>query len=251
MRFWVFLMGLLFTQASTAQTFDHNHRGFAEFLGNFVSDSGVDYAALASIKPALEAYVLQLATVTTQDFNRDQQIAFWVNAYNALTVKLILDEKQPKSIMELDGGKVWDTRKYNIAGKLRTLNDIEHKMARPLTDGRVHAVLNCASKGCPPLLATPLVGENIESQLNKAATRWVKLNAFTRTENSVAVNQIFQWFADDFAKWQTPSIQGLEPKETAALRFIGAFGPAGLAEELATEGITVSYAKYDWSLNQK
>ena len=246
LAFWLFSVCV----AIAGEGFDHSHSQFNTFLGSSISNSGVNYTELASRRDQLNAYLSQLETAPVDTFTRDQKIALWVNAYNAYTLALILDEGQPKSIMDLDGGKVWDTRKYVVAGQKLTLNEMEHKRARPLTDGRIHGALNCASKGCPPLGRKALRGSGIEAQLDAAARRWVATNAYSQNGGGVAVSHIFEWFADDFKKWGGESVGGAGDKESAALRFIEAFGSEKEAG-LMTGSKTVTYQPYDWALNAR
>jgi hypothetical protein len=230
--------------------FDHAHTAFGSFLGSAVSNTGVKYDELAKRQDQLTAYIHQLETATVQDFGTEQKLAFWVNAYNALTLALILDEKQPSSIMNLDNGKVWDTRKFKVAGQLLTLNDIEHKRARPLTDGRVHAALNCASRGCPPLGPKPMTGHQTSAQLDAAARRWVHHNAYARVGETVTVSPIFDWFSADFKRWAKEPVPSLGASEGAAIRFIVQYGGAP-ESNLVGSTKQVSYHEYDWALNSR
>ena len=246
LAFWLFSI----CAAIAGDGFDHSHSQFTTFLGSSVSNSGVNYTELASRRSQLGVYLSQLERAPVDTFSKDQKIALWVNAYNAYTVALILDEGQPKSIMDLDGGKVWDTRKYIVGGQRLTLNEMEHKRARPLTDGRIHGALNCASKGCPPLGPKALRANGLDAQLDEAAKRWVATNAYTRTGGAVAVSHIFEWFAEDFKQWGGDSVAGAGEKESAALRFIEAFG-AEKEAGLRTGSKTVTYQPYDWALNAR
>ena len=96
--------------------FDHDHATFDRFLDGAVSSSGVDYGALASRRALLDSYLADVASAPVSEFSKTQQLALYVNAYNAYTVKTILDEMPLKSIMDLDGGKVWDKRTFAVAG---------------------------------------------------------------------------------------------------------------------------------------
>lgn len=247
-RFIVLYWGFM-ASALAGEGFDHSHSGFRDVLQGAVSDTGVDYRLLATRKTQLDRYLSVVSEASVTSFSKDQQLVFWVNAYNAYTISLILEEQMPKSIMDLDNGKVWDTRKYSVAGQQLSLNAMEHKKARPLTDGRVHAALNCASKGCPPLGRQPLRADSgaptVDKQLDDAARRWVATNAYSVTSSGPAVSQIFDWFSDDFRRWGPVNSESGDVKKTRAIGFIKAFGaPVG-------DVASVTFQTYDWSLNQR
>ena len=107
--------------------------------------SDVDYAGVKA-DPRLETYVAGLATASEPE-GKEAQLAFWMNAYNALTVDLVTDEWPLASIRDLDGGNPWRKRTFTVAGRSVTLDDIEHRILRPLGDPRIHAGVNCASRG--------------------------------------------------------------------------------------------------------
>ena len=231
-------------------SFDHSHAQLDALWSNSASSAGVDYGYLQQNRAALDSYVQSLATAPVSEFTRDQKIAFWVNAYNALTVQLILDEKTPKSIMDLDGGKVWDTRSFKVGSGSHTLNDIEHRILRPMTDGRIHAVLNCASKGCPPLASKPIRSQSVDAQLTEGARHWVRTNAVKLQGSSVSVSQLFDWFADDFVQWRPHAPDTMNDKHRGAIGFLKAFGDDALKQKLTQVG-SVTYHTYDWSLNSR
>ena len=126
---------------------------WGETLSTHVSLAGVDYQAIGPT--GLDPYLAQLAGADLSSASKAEKMAFWINAYNALTVDLISENQEISSIRDLDRGKVWDARKFTVAGQQLSLNDIEHGTLRPMGDARVHAALNCASKGCPPLPLKP------------------------------------------------------------------------------------------------
>lgn len=229
--------------AQSAFAFDHTHAAFEKFLGGAVTTAGVDYTDLQTRKDVLDGYLSEVANANADGFSKEQQLAFYVNAYNAYTLNLILTEK-PGSILDLDGGKVWQTRKMGVARKSMTLNDLEHGTIRKLEDGRVHAVVNCASKGCPPLPAKPLQPENLQGQLDAAAKHWVSVNAY-KVDGSVAqVSKIFNWYAEDFtgmAKDQATD----DEKFKAAAKFITKYGGD------LTPVKSYEWADYSWKLNAK
>ncbi len=236
---------------STAFAIDPTHAALQRVLDARLSGGRVDYAGLKAAPAELDAYLKEVATADPNAMSADDRKAFWINAYNALTLDLVADSYPIKSIMDLDGGKVWDTRKFAVAGKQMSLNDIEQRTLRPLGDARIHAALNCASIGCPPLAAKVFLGTGLSGQLDAASKKWV---AGTKLEGATAsVSQIFDWYGDDFvAKYGASrfDIPGLDGKAEAAANFIAVYAP-DKAAALKAGGYTVTYAAYDWGLNKR
>lgn len=215
------------------------------------ADGRVDYAGVAANHP-LDGYLESLATAV-DPADRTEKMVFWVNAYNALTVDLVADSLPIASIRDLDDGKVWDTRRFRVAKRDITLNEIEHQILRPLGDPRVHAALNCASLGCPPLSKTAFAAANLDAQLQDAARRWMSTNGISvdMAARKVKLNAIFDWYGGDFTGMNYKDIPGIAGKQEGAVHFAARYLPAEQAEWLKKGGYTVSYADYDWKLNIK
>ncbi len=229
--------------------FDHTHADLAPVLQGAVSERGVDYGLLATRRAALDAYLDRVGQADTAGWTDAQKLALYVNAYNAHTLALMLDAGPPASIMELDGGKVWDTRRFLVAGERLTLNELENARARKLADGRVHAVLNCASKGCPPLPPRPLAADGLEAQLDTAARRWASTNAFVVAEGRLQLSKVFDWYGEDFAKEVRGDLPNLEGDAEAAAWFLSRFVDEPTKAALTSGRLTATWAEYDWSLN--
>jgi Protein of unknown function, DUF547 len=234
-----------------AGPFDQSHAQLASVLRGAVSDAGVDYALLATRREELRTYLTGVAEADLAGWSSAQKLAFYVNAYNALTVALILDSGQPKSIMDLDGGKVWTTRRFQVAGQSLTLDQIENQRARPLSDGRVHAVLNCASRGCPPLPPAPLVAATSSAQLDEGARRWARINAYRITGETVALSSVFDWYGEDFASERKGDLPKVDGDAESALWFLSRFVDPAVSAILTSGTLTATWAPYDWSLNRK
>lgn len=210
----------------------------------------VDYSAIKA-EGRLDPWLAELA-IAAEPPAGPGRTAFWINAYNALTVDLIADAWPLASIRDLDDGKVWDSRHFTVAGRTVSLNSIEHEILRPLGDPRIHAAINCASQGCPPLSAQAFSGPELEGQLAAAARRWVQGNGLKvdQTTRTVALNQIFDWYGDDFAAGATFDIPGVEGKAEWGIDFALQWLPAGAtADWLRAGGYTVSWAPYGWGVN--
>jgi hypothetical protein len=130
-----------------------------------------------------------------------------------------------------------------------TLDHIENAEIRPRADGRVHAVVNCASLGCAPLPSTPLVASGMDAQLDAAARTWAAGSAVERTGQNLALSEIFRWYADDFRKW-AGSVPGAPAEVAGALGFLVAFGDEATAGA-ARAATAATWAPYDWSLNAR
>lgn len=227
-----------------------DHGALQAALDAHVSSRGtVDYAGLKA-SGALDGYLDGLASAA-EPSSRGEQMAFWINAYNALTLDLIADNYPLSSIRDLDGGDPWSARTFTVAGRTVTLNDIEHNILRPMGDARIHAAVNCASQGCPPLSPRAFTGSGLDAQLDDAARRWVQGNGvrIDPGKNTVSLNKIFDWYGDDFtAAYASEDIPGIDGKAEAALNFAARYLPER-ADYLRQGGYTVEYSPYSWELN--
>jgi hypothetical protein len=244
------LLAVLHSPALAAP-FDHAHPLLATFLNGAVSDTGVDYGALASRRATLDAYLAEVKTADPTGWSNEQKLAFYVDAYNAYTLATVLDAGPPASIRDLDGGKVWDTRKFAVGGQSLTLNEIEHGHVRKLGDGRVHAVLNCASRGCPPLPPTPLVPTAQGAQLDEGARRWARTNAFSLDGTKIALSMVFDWYGDDFTKESKGDLPNVDGRAENALWFLSRFVDPATKQKLLSGTLDVGWQNYDWALNRK
>lgn len=234
-----------------AAPFDHDHAALSSFLDGAVRPGGVDYGVLASRKAHLEGYLTTVAEADATGFTKAQQLALYVNAYNGYTLKLILDEGLPSSITNLDGGKVWDTRTFRVAGTALTLNQMEHEHARKLADGRVHAVVNCASKGCPPLPPRALAASGIDAQLDAATRTWASTNAFSWSGDVIQLSRIFDWYGEDFAAADQGDLANVDGKAEDALWFLSKYVDASTRDRLLSGSIQADWQVYDWSINRR
>jgi hypothetical protein len=195
-------------------------------------------------------------------------IAFWINAYNALTLKTIIDHYPiqsswwtsrfyPKNrIRQIDG--VWDKLKFGVIGKEMTLDEIEHQVLRKkFHEPRIHMALVCAAMGCPPLRNEPYEGTKLDAQLGDQARKFLhnpakfSINAGKR---QVEVSPIFKWFGEDFVPAYGGSADFFRhsKKESAFLNFIAQYAPEADAKYLRSgTDYSVSHKGYDWSLNEQ
>jgi hypothetical protein len=177
--------------------------------------------------------------------NRNEQLAFWVNLYNAATVKLILDHYPLKSIRNIRvGGRFgkgpWDARLLNVEGEDLTLNDIEHRILRPIwKDPRVHYAVNCVSLGCPDLQDTAFMADNSETLLEKGAREYVNSpRGAAFAGGRLVLSSIYDWFEEDFG-------DGRDGVMAHLLKYAG----SDLAARLRGYTGRIRY-EYDWNLNE-
>lgn len=197
-------------------------------------------------KQSLNSYLNQLQEITVTQLNRREQKALWINLYNGLTVKLILDNYPVKSIMDVDispgffSNGPWGARLLTIEGERVSLNDIEHRILRPIfADNRVHYALNCASLGCPNLQPESFTGANSEQLLDGGARSYINHSRGVDVmDGKVTVSSIYKWFQDDFGGSQEMVVKHLLH-----------YAREDLANALKANRGMLSF-KYDWNLNK-
>lgn len=249
--------------SSPASTFDRDYRAYAAVLAAHVEGDRVDYRALQANRAALDAVVQSFAEVGEADlagWPRADQMAFWINAYNALTLQVIVDHYPIRSrlfslaprnsIRQIDG--VWTKISWPVAGRHVTLDDIEHAILRPVYgDARIHFAVNCASVSCPPLALEPYRGPTLDAELDAAARRYLSSPLGLIVDGTtLRVSSLFKWYGEDFVEGYAP----LGPArgssiDRAILGMVGRYGPEA-ARQLAAGGrARVRFLAYDWSLN--
>ncbi len=246
----------------SAAEFDHDYRAYADVLRAFVHDARVDYRALARDRARLDRVLdsWNVPATTEQGWNREQRLAFWVNAYNAFTLRAIVDHypiragwftRGPRnSIRQIDG--VWTALKWRVAERVLALDDIEHRILRPeFGDARVHFAITCASTSCPPLAAEPYRASTVSAQLDAAARRYLASSEGLRVRrDTLEVSSIFKWYGDDFISAYAPLVAGeRDARERAILGAIVSFGPSEAAGQARGGRARIAYLDYDWSLN--
>jgi|AntAceMinimDraft_11_1070367.scaffolds.fasta_scaffold00096_22 hypothetical protein len=203
-----------------------------------------DYAAVtAPDLQRLNTYIDSLALIPVAQLTPLQQQAYWINLYNALTVQLILENPDVSSIREIKSGWFslgpWAREVVMIDGDALTLDDIEHRILRPIFgDPRVHFGVNCASIGCPNLGAEPYLASTLGQQLDEATRTFINNpRGVSITGNTLTLSSIFKWYGDDF---------GEDP--AARIAWIGRYASPALAAQLEGWDGRVRY-DYDWTLN--
>ncbi len=212
-----------------------NHSLFDGLLKAHVSASGVvDYAALKGKEAKLDEYLSILESNPPETtWNRNQKLAYWINAYNAYTIKLILKNYPVGSITDLHGGKPWDVKWINLDGKNLSLNNIENDIIRPkYKEPRIHFAVNCAAKSCPPILNGAYKAKSLDSQLESQTKKFINNAVFnTLGKNEIKVSKIFDWYGVDFGD---------------VASFVSRY-----ANTTVKSSAKVGYNEYNWKLNGK
>ncbi|MFC3227498.1 DUF547 domain-containing protein [Marinibaculum pumilum] len=227
-----------------------DHDAWEGFLAGYLTTgtdgvTRIDYAAVtAPDRAALQAYLDRLQAVPPASLTRPQQLAYWINLYNAATVALVLAHYPVASIRDIDDGLLsfgpWDREVVAVAGRPLSLNDIEHRILRPFFDEpRIHYALNCAAIGCPNLRPQAWRAEGLDTALDAAERAYVNdpRGVTVGPEGRLTLSKIWLWFRKDFG-----------PDEAAVLDRLAARARPGLAAAIRMRGRVDGY-DYDWSLN--
>ena len=232
-------------QSVSAAGFDHSV--FDRILNTYVNDQGlVDYNGIAG-DPSFKSYMESLKTAQTDSMSRDGQLAFWINAYNAVTIDKVIKWKPKKSVRETFVPGVWTgtkfitSREHIVAGEQLSQDDIEHEILRKqLKEPRIHFAIVCASSSCPPLPRFAYTEDNVQTKLEEETRKYINSERGTRFDPAKSVlhlSKLFDWFAGDF-----------EYKAGSVLNFIKPYldeqGRAFLDKKPE-----IKFLPYDWALN--
>lgn len=246
---------LILPRAASADVFDHEHTSWTEILQRFVTNddalSHVNYLALKDEPAALERYLHSVSSVSQEQFDEwtaTQQLAFLINAYNAFTVKLIVDNYPVNSIKDLGGwfSSPFKHRFIRLLDDERHLDDIEHGMIRKdFEEPRIHFALNCASRGCPSLRTEAYVATRLDQQLESNTRMFLRdnrRNRYLSERSTLELSPLLKWYREDFAK-----------NNSSLLEFVASriSDDPSISEAIRAEGVSVRFLKYDWSLNLK
>jgi hypothetical protein len=215
------------------------HSSWDAMLKKNVSSKGVvNYDAFSSEKARLNDYINKISDANPKAMNRNDQMSFWINLYNAVTVQLIVDNYPIKSIKDIKQGDKgpWDIQLVSVEEKKYSLNDIEHKILRAnYNDPRIHFGIVCASYSCPKLRNEAFKGAKLDTQLNEQARAFVNdENRNKIKEDNIQISQLFDWFKGDFTKSGT------------IINFLNQYSNVKIKDNA-----TISYLDYNWSLNNK
>ncbi|MCP4402063.1 MAG: DUF547 domain-containing protein [bacterium] len=236
------IVGLTIVSVSLSRAEDVvDHSLFSELLQNYVKDGLVNYKEMKNEEQKLDRYLDLLNNTNPDKLGRDEQFAFFMNAYNAYTIKLILENYPVKSIK--DTGSLlkspWKINFAKIGGQTMTLDDVEHKILRPrFKDARVHFAINCAAQDCPPLYPDAFEGAKVDEQLERNARAFLNNPEKNYLDgNTLYVTRLFKWFGGDFN----------DDPFGYVLQF--AEGEFKAQLEAKKDKIKVKFLGYDWTLN--
>ena len=238
------------TKHNPQSTIVVDHRVWDQILQKYIrkTDANLnlfDYAGVsAGNKQALEDYLDTLSGITVTALSRDEQRAFWINAYNAITVKLILDHYPVRSIRNVNGGFFnlgpWGDDVFEVEGQVLSLDDIEHGILRPIWDDpRTHYSVNCASYGCPNLADRAWTAANMEEMLDAGARAFINSDRGIQKIKGkrIEVSSIYHWFKEDF-----------KGTDRGVIEHLRQYAEGDLKVQLKTV-TRISGHDYDWALN--
>ncbi|WP_069470541.1 DUF547 domain-containing protein [Candidatus Marithrix sp. Canyon 246] len=221
-----------------------NHNAWQQILNGYLIASDINrfnYAALKANKRnrnKLNAYIRSLEAINPRRYSKKVQKAYWINFYNALTVKVVVDNYPISSIKKIGwfGRGPWNNKYVTVLGKKLSLNNIEHNILRPIwRDNRIHYAVNCASLGCPNLAATAYTSANTESLLNNAAINYINHTRGVQFKGrKLVISRIYQWYQVDFRNVKQHLIKYAKPQ---------------LAKRLRNYRGSFNY-DYNWTVNQ-
>ena len=217
---------------------DYDHSALDAIVKKAVKGRYVNYDAVAKVRPKLQAYIAGVAKADIKKLSRNEKLAFYTNAYNAIVLEQVLVHKRPASVLKVKG--FFDGIKHTVAGEQLTLNDLEGKKIRSAGDPRIHFVVNCASDDCPPLAPFAYTGKNYTAKLEAQTKAYLNRKGATVVDDkakTVEVVQLFEWYEKDWGG------------KAKAQAFIEKYVPAAKGK-LTKEGYKLTYRAYDWDLNK-
>ena len=251
----MFLGILFFGSVSLAQNKNDQHLLFTQILNDYVHDGLVNYINLKEDK-RLDKYLEQLENTNPDNLRTDEdKLAFWINAYNAFTLKFIIEEYPVESINDLHWGglylgtllgtTVWDDEKIIINGTKLSLNNIEHDIARKkFNEERVHFAMVCASYSCPQLRDEAYEGYKLNKQLNEQARLFFMdetKNNFDLKKRTAYLSKILNWYSSDFGN-----------DDQSILLYVSQFLDREIADDIRRNlsQWEIDHLSYNWDLNE-
>lgn len=216
-------------KSTTKPPFDIHHE-FDKILRTHVSENGqVNYKGIKGDKDRLENYLALVSNnLPKSSASNEEKLAYWINVYNAYTIKMIVDNYPVSSITDLENGKPWDKKWIKISGQTYSLNQIENEIIRPtFKEPRIHFAVNCAAKSCPPIMNRTWKASTLEADFEKATKAFINNTQYNSiSDGNAQVSKIFEWYKEDFGDLK-----------------------AYLSKYSGEEVKNVSFKEYDWSLN--
>ena len=233
----------VYQRQSGGPTFDHS--AFDALLHKHVDKDGwVDYEGFRTDAVSLEAYITSIGNAPFANLGRDEKLALLINAYNAFTLRLILEHYPIESIKDIPSAKRWDAKRWRLGPMTLSLNQIEHEQVRPkFAEPRIHFALVCAAIGCPKLRNEAYQAERIEEQLEDQ-TRYVHSHdrwfRYQPDAKGVGLTKLYDWYGSDFEQ-VAGSVLGFASRYSMPLK-------TALGEDKKPR---IKWLDYDWTLNDR
>jgi hypothetical protein len=222
------------TTANSAVNVDHSE--WNELLKKYVNSQGlVDYKGFKNDRAKLDNYLKMLSEQNpNNDWSVQELLAYYINLYNAATVRLILNNYPTKSIKNIDGA--WTKGRVAIGNKKLSLGGIENGILRKMNEPRIHFAINCASISCPKLMDEAYTAAKINEQLDRAVKEFINSDKNDIAPNSAKLSSIFDWYQKDF------KINGKQD----VIGYINQYSKTKI-----NPGAAISYKNYNWNLNEQ
>lgn len=211
-----------------------DYKVFDKLLKTYVDPNGrVNYKMLTKEKTAINQVLDQLQKINTQKLNEKARLAFYINLYNLTTLKVIADNYPIKSIKDMKGGKIWDIGLMVLNGKSYSLNELENQLIRgQYKEPRIHFLINCGAKSCPPLHTEAFTEKNIDELMDKRTRQFINdALSNTITPKQIKISKIFDWYQTDFGN---------------LVSFINRY-----SKTKVLNNAKISFMDYDWDLNKQ
>jgi len=212
-----------------------DHSAWDKLLKKYVADNGdVNYKDFKTEVKLLNAYIDYLATkILSEDWNKQEKLAYFINVYNANTIKLILDHYPIKSIKDIKNP--WSKNRIKIGDENFSLSDIENKILRKMNEPRIHFAINCASISCPRLLNQAYTAKNVETLLEQVSKDFINYSEKNIiSKENAQLSKIFDWYKKDFNK------------KVSLIDYINQYSKVKMNSDAK-----ITYLDYDWSLNEQ
>ena len=211
-----------------------DYKVFDKLLKTYVDPNGrVNYKMPTKEKTAINQVLDQLQKINTQKLNEKARLAFYINLYNLTTLKVIADNYPIKSIKDIKGGKIWDIGLMVLNGKSYSLNELENQLIRgQYKEPRIHFLINCGAKSCPPLHTEAFTEKNIDELMDKRTRQFINdALSNTITPKQIKISKIFDWYQTDFGN---------------LVSFINRY-----SKTKVLNNAKISFMDYDWDLNKQ
>ena len=228
----IILAAFLLTQNLSLAQYT-NYQFFETFLQKYVDENGkVNYNKINKNQIDLDKVITHFEGLKPKEnWSKNEKLAYWINAYNAYSIKLVIDNYPIKSILDINNA--WKIRFINIDGSKISLDDIDNRILRKLGEPRIHFAINCASYSCPSLKNRAFYPDTIENELESAAVFFIndaERNNITKKE--AKISKLFDWFKDDFTT------------QTDLVTFLNQYSKIKISDRTK-----ISFLEYNWSLN--